>query len=349
MKILKNIILFLITLTVLLCLPPMLGVYSLNKTVMEPYSWNTYMTESGAYESLEPRIKGHLFERDSEAYQANEQLNSEAEQLWFRESAAAAVNEIVTAEWMEGKFDELQTKIWDYILQESDTIDPIRFQQLTESIKRKVIERVDSLEAPEEEKAQIRAELKTKMSEFKAELDIVQVSGISKEDLTKLRDAYVIAGSAFAFFVLLMCALWISGAATAFYPSRVISWTGWTLLFSSLWIGIMWVGAKVVQFGENLIPDGMVPATLKEIGFLVLDQMMLQVSRPMIIAVIIMFVAAIILLPSSYMSILAKWDGKIHDKVKSRPYVRAIRAGVVVLAMAVVLIYGLASGALQIS
>lgn len=209
--------------------PMILVIYSVQSTILEPYSWNGYLQESGIY----PKFTEYLLTRIT----VSEEIELSEETAMFREAVARSVSEVVTADWMENKVDYLQISIWDYMLGREERIGNVPIPEFKAALVREFHRMIDRMEKPEEYKNELLTQFNERVP---SEIDIYNTYNVKDKELQSLKRGYEKFNEGITLLMFLFAALFLSGSLITFYPKWLFRWFGYTAIGMGIVSGMLY-------------------------------------------------------------------------------------------------------------
>lgn len=174
-------IFFLIIPSILLILIGPLSIlsYSLNQTILKPYSTVDYIKESGMFEGMERIIP--------KVIKGNNPEETEGQEVQImKEALLEVIQKQITEEWMYNKLNFMETEIWDYILHEDNEIEGIDISDVSTPYNAAVKEKLLTMYPKE----MVEEMLKEFELRFEDKLNWADVYGVETESLDEFKMYY---------------------------------------------------------------------------------------------------------------------------------------------------------------
>jgi hypothetical protein len=309
-----------ITLLLILMVPLSLAMYSMNRTVLEPYSTNQYISDTGLQEELH-----ELIEEQVEAVLANHSVQQGFEEI-LRSAVQTAVQEVVTPEWLNRKIEEFVTNFWDYLLGVTETIEPVELQLLKDTVIMELQKKLDEMAISEVHSKMIMNEIEPNIP---LSLSITGTFPIDEQQLANIRDAYKQSQESYIYVLLTSLLLFIIGWITAFYPKLSLSWSGYTLGLIGIFMLLAALIFQAIPTGQVL--GALMPASLPgdKLGILA-DTLFTEAVQEIIHLLWISIIAGFVLILFSYLPIISKMDEWVEHYARN-PKINALRTILIIL------------------
>ncbi len=322
MKILKSIILVILSFLLLIMVPLSIFFHAMNETVLQPYSTNEYIAQLNFYQGLPERVEA-LFENRSQVLDESledmiTEFNQSPEEVvkeMFIVAVSRAIDTIVTEEWLDARIDELQRNMWDYILKNTDTIEPIHIGSLKGALIEEFKIQLESVPIPEDQKKRLIEQLEV----LPETLDVgTTISNPAIESQLKAaQTTYEQTKRGYSMLIWTTLFIFIIGVVISFYPGTIFRWSGYT----SLLIGLFTLSSLIIV--KLAISSGQFEVFVNESGedhgfsnllIYIFDQIF-EMMYPLTLGVLIL---GILLALLSHMGFIKRLNGKnkgVHHEV----------------------------------
>ncbi len=153
--------------------------YSINQSILKPYSSVDYLKDSGIIEGME-RIIPELIKGN------NVEENMGQDDQIMKEALQEVIQKHITDDWIYNKLTLIQREIWDYILEKDSKIEGIDISDVTTpfmaAIKEKLLAKYP--------KEMVEENLKAFEQNFKGKLNWAEVYGVETERLDEIKMYY---------------------------------------------------------------------------------------------------------------------------------------------------------------
>lgn len=314
MKVLKSIILILLSFSLVIMVPLSIFFHAINETVLQPYSTNEYMAELDFYQELPERVEA-LFENRSQVLDESleemmiefEQSPDEVVKEMFMEAVSRAMESIVTEEWLDERLDELQRNVWDYILKNTDRIEPVNIGSLKDALIEQFEIQLEPLPIPEEQKNQLIEQLNVlpETLDFGTTISNPEI----ESQLMTVQTTYEQTKRAYSILIWSTLTIFILGLVISFYPGTMLRFSGYTSLLIGLFIlGSLAIVKLAFSSGqiEVLINESHKNYGISNLIIYIFDQVF-EIMYPLSLGILILgiFLAAV-----SHVGFIMRWNVK---------------------------------------
>lgn len=320
MKLLHILTLVIVTMVLMVIIPLSFFLYSINQTLLKPYALDEYITKV----ELSELLSDHIQERFEDV---DHPLKDEYEEV-FISTLQDALDEAVTPVWVNDKLNEMQVNVWDFLLEVTETIEPIHITELKESIILEFQLVLDDMGYPEEQASRFIDEMENQVPEA---LYINDVLPMADKRSVQVKNAYQQTQQGYETILLLTVILFVIGLLLTFYPKTIMRWSGYVLgsmgLLTFLLISLlskdnMEAATQTVQASTTMSGWGNGLSTLT--AALLAD--IAEIMNPLALT---LGIIGLLLVLFSHLSLIRRIDGKIRDFSHRHPgsiWIRAVMA-----------------------
>ena len=225
MKLMKILLLVVITSMLMVSVPLWFALHSLNQTVLKPYSWDEYTKEN------ENELNHMVITKMEEQFNQIQHPLRDQYEADFQSALQLVITEQATPEWIRLKFNELQEHIWDYLLGKTALIEPIDIHELREALTEGIRQRLAEEGIPDQLSHRIVSEMEQQVP---VSINLHELFSMDEEQASQLKQVYNQTQDGYKNILILVVTLFACGLMITFFPVFALRWSGYVFVLTSI-------------------------------------------------------------------------------------------------------------------
>jgi|GEM_PF-5038403 len=229
MRVFRNSLLILLSLTLFLVFPAITILQSFGSTIGKPYTFIRYLEKSAVNLEIERYVK-EKFITESAA------LDNEGSKKIISNAVLRLTSDQLSKEWLISKLAVAERAVWDYLLAKKATVQPISITELHKSFAQNTEEEIDKYLNDADLPAElIKADLQQQFAAIiPPNIDLLGLFGLDLADLDKLSFYLSQSKKLLLLLYLAMVFIVIFGMIAAGKLQLALKWVGLTAIFASI-------------------------------------------------------------------------------------------------------------------